>query len=122
MSMDRSANERCRQTEGQAAFGWREAAAYALIPVVLTVTNVLVHRSSQLFGGELLNPDSYMRLARLQGILEARMPVHVVARDGSGAGAVNVEFALLHIEENHEDFGPFPVSITVQGATLRDGQ
>ena len=37
---------------------------------------------------------------------------------GSGAGAVNVQFALLHVAENHEDFGPFPVSITVTGATV----
>jgi hypothetical protein len=32
---------------------------------------------------------------------------------GTAAGVVSVSFALLHIEENHEDFGPFPVNITV---------
>lgn len=32
---------------------------------------------------------------------------------GTAAGDVVVSFALLHIEENHEDFGPFPVTITV---------
>lgn len=29
------------------------------------------------------------------------------------AGSTSATFALFHVEEGHEDFGPFPVSITV---------
>ncbi len=36
---------------------------------------------------------------------------------GDAAGTVSVRFGLLHIEENHDDFGPFPVSVSVTGAT-----
>jgi hypothetical protein len=32
---------------------------------------------------------------------------------GSVAGTSNVSFTLFHIEENHEDFGPFNVPVTV---------
>ena len=35
-------------------------------------------------GGQLLNPDSAMRLVRLEAILRAGAPLSVVARDGSG--------------------------------------
>lgn len=38
--------------------------------------------------GDLVNPDSYMRLVRLRDIVAAASPLHVVARDGSGDGAV----------------------------------
>jgi hypothetical protein len=38
--------------------------------------------------GALFNPDSYMRLARLDDILAAQASIDVVARDGSGAGTV----------------------------------
>jgi hypothetical protein len=34
---------------------------------------------------------------------------------GTSAGVRSVSFSLLHIEEDHEDFGPFPVNITVAG-------
>lgn len=29
------------------------------------------------------------------------------------AGSTSATFALFHVEEGHEDFGPFPVPITV---------
>lgn len=32
---------------------------------------------------------------------------------GTVTGTVNVSFTLFHIEETHEDFGPFPVPVTV---------
>jgi hypothetical protein len=35
---------------------------------------------------------------------------------GDAAGTVTVRFGLLHIKENHNDFGPFPVPVTVTGA------
>ena len=38
--------------------------------------------------GELLNPDSYMRLVRLREMLAAGVPLDGVARDGSGQGMV----------------------------------
>jgi len=36
----------------------------------------------------------------------------------SAAGSYNVSFALLHVEENHEDFGPFPVAVSVSAAAV----
>jgi len=36
----------------------------------------------------------------------------------SAAGSYNVSFALFHIEENHEDFGPFPVAVSVTAPVL----
>jgi hypothetical protein len=39
-------------------------------------------------GGELFNPDSYMRLVRIEEGLRAGFMGHVVANDGSGAGTV----------------------------------
>lgn len=38
---------------------------------------------------------------------------------GTLTGASSASFALLHIGENHEDFGPFPVTITVTAAAAR---
>ncbi len=37
---------------------------------------------------------------------------------GTAVGTVNVAFELFHIEENHEDFGPFNVQVQVTGATI----
>lgn len=47
------------------------------------------------------------------GITFARTGPFSGTLTGTAAGDVVVSFALLHIEENHEDFGPFPVTITV---------
>jgi hypothetical protein len=41
-----------------------------------------------LLQGDLLNPDSYMRLVRLRDIVRLGKPVHVVLRDGSGEGTL----------------------------------
>ncbi len=38
--------------------------------------------------GQLLNPDSYMRMVRLRDMVAAGTPLHAVMRDGSGAGTV----------------------------------
>ena len=35
---------------------------------------------------------------------------------GGTTGTVPVQFGLLHIEENHVDFGPFTVNVSVTGA------
>ena len=54
------------------------------------------------------------------GITFARTGPFAGTLTGSAAGVVSVSFALLHIEENHEDFGPFPVNTRVAApATLR---
>jgi hypothetical protein len=45
-------------------------------------------RFRQIADGDLFNPDSYMRLVRLDAILAAHAPLHAVARDASGAGTV----------------------------------
>jgi hypothetical protein len=33
---------------------------------------------------------------------------------GAAAGSTILRFSLFHLEEQHEDFGPFPVAVTVQ--------
>ena len=33
---------------------------------------------------------------------------------GAAAGQTILRFSLFHLEEQHDDFGPFPVSVTVQ--------
>jgi len=35
---------------------------------------------------------------------------------GDAAGNVTVRFGLFHIDEQHDDFGPFPVPVTITGA------
>ncbi len=42
----------------------------------------------ELFGRGLINPDSAMRLVRLEDIVAAGAPLHAVMRDGSGAGSI----------------------------------
>jgi hypothetical protein len=42
----------------------------------------------QVIGGALFNPDSYMRLVRLNAIVAAQAPLHAVMGDASGAGTV----------------------------------
>jgi hypothetical protein len=58
-----------------------------VIGVVLDIV-VALPRLGQVAGGALFDPDSTMRLVRLDAILAAHAPVHAVMRDGSGAGTV----------------------------------
>src|SRR5262245_21977648 len=51
------------------------------------VMGLAVNRAPML-AGALSNPDSYMRLLRLEEGLRAGRVVYVVSRDGSGAGAL----------------------------------
>lgn len=44
--------------------------------------------SPQVLDGQLLNPDSYMRMVRLRDMMAAGTPLHAVLRDGSGEGTV----------------------------------
>ena len=60
------------------------AAAVAALPGV--TLGLAMNR--ELGSGGLLNPDSAMRMARLQDIVQAKAPLHAVMRDGSGLGTV----------------------------------
>ena len=64
-----------------------EASAYFAIAAVLD-TVIGLRSFPGVLHGDLLNPDSYMRLDRLHDILAAHAPLHVVLRDASGTGAV----------------------------------
>ena len=68
-------------------FSFRQALACGLVATILDVA-LASYNLRAIAGGKLLNPDSYMRLVRLQDILAAHLPLDVVARDGSGAGTV----------------------------------
>ena len=60
------------------------AALLAGLPAIATG----LHLIQDPVGRGLLNPDSAMRLVRLEDILAAHAPLHTVMRDGSGAGAL----------------------------------
>jgi hypothetical protein len=47
------------------------------------------------------------------GITFARTGPFAGTLTAGAAGTVAVQFGLLHIEENHNDFGPFTVNVTV---------
>ena len=64
-----------------------EASAYFTIAALLD-TVIGLRSFPGVLHGDLLNPDSYMRLDRLQDILARDAPLHVVLRDASGAGAI----------------------------------
>lgn len=57
--------------------------------------------------------DFQVDVAPAAGITFTRSGPFAGTLTGSGTGVVAVSFALVHIVENHEDFGPFPVNITV---------
>lgn len=68
-------------------FSCRQATACGLFAALLDIALGCFHWR-EVAAGDLLNPDSYMRLVRLDAILAAHAPIHVVARDGSGTGTV----------------------------------
>lgn len=65
----------------------REVLLYALLPTAITLGESLKVLPGVLAGG-LINPDSYMRLVRLQEGLRHDDIAYVVARDGSGGGTL----------------------------------
>ncbi len=69
------------------ASSWLRHLPHAGIPVLLALVLSGRHLRVSLAGG-LLDPDSYMRLVRLEASLSAGAPLHVVARDSSGSGTV----------------------------------
>lgn len=50
------------------------------------------------------------------GITFARTGAFTGTLQGTTAGTVTVRFGLFHIDEQHDDFGPFPVPVTITGA------
>jgi hypothetical protein len=70
-----------------ATFGLREGFGCAALAVALVLAAGAWGAPGGL-SGELVNPDSAMRLVRLREMLAAGAPLDAVARDGSGAGVV----------------------------------
>jgi hypothetical protein len=52
------------------------------------------------------------------GVTFARTGPFAGTLTGTAIGTSNTSFALFHIEEGHEDFGPFNVSVTVVAAPI----
>jgi len=69
------------------AFSRGEAITCFLVAALLDVVTGL-RIAPGVLQGDLLNPDSFMRLARLGDILRAEAPLHAVLRDGSGDGTL----------------------------------
>ncbi len=104
------------------------AAGGALITVsstgVVTGTLTVPSGGTRTFTVEFLNaagqPDPVVdgstfqvSVAPAAGITFARTGPFTGTLTGGAAGTVAVQFGLLHIEENHNDFGPFTVNVTV---------
>ena len=68
-------------------WSWREGAAYFAFAALIDLA-VGIPAAPQVLIGSLLNPDSYMRLVRLQDGLREHTLLDIVARDGSGLGTV----------------------------------
>jgi hypothetical protein len=68
-------------------FSAREALVCAALAAALVLAAAIWSGPGGL-GGELVNPDSAMRLVRLRETLAAGAPLDIVARDGSGHGVV----------------------------------
>ena len=71
----------------QLGLGVREGLLYALLPMVISFASRAKGLPEVLAGG-LTNPDSYMRLERLEEGLRHHDVGYIVARDGSGAGTL----------------------------------
>ncbi len=73
--------------QSPASLPWRAALACFLAPAALCLA-ISAQVNPRVLSGMLLNPDSAMRLVRLDAILAAHAPLHTVMRDGSGHGTV----------------------------------
>jgi hypothetical protein len=74
-------------TSNRAGYTWREGLLFFLLPVVIAFASGRDTIGRVLSGG-LVNPDSYMRLVRIDEMLQQDRTLDVVSRDGSGAGAL----------------------------------
>ena len=72
----------------QPPFTRAEGIVCFLIAAGIDVAIGLVANLGAVLAGGLLNPDSYMRLVRLEEGVRAGHAVYLVARDGSGAGSL----------------------------------
>lgn len=67
--------------------GWRNGTAYVVPPVVIVLA-LGARQLPSVFGGGLIDPDSYMRLVRLRDTLLLHRPAYSVAGDGSDHGTL----------------------------------
>ena len=81
---------RTNQVAGANDSGFLSSRALVLYGLLGAVTVIVMgrHFLGPVLHGALLNPDSYMRLVRIEATLRAHGAVDVVARDGSGAGTL----------------------------------
>lgn len=61
--------------------------SYGLLSSLITLATSVKALPGVLAGG-LINPDTYMRLVRLENELHHHAIEHIVARDGSGVGTL----------------------------------
>jgi hypothetical protein len=73
--------------QSRSSFRWYAALAYAVVPVLLALA-LGSKQIGAVLSGELINPDSYMRLARLQQSALNPAFRHIVPRDASGDGTL----------------------------------
>lgn len=78
-----------QQSSLPAPFTGREGiVSFALAAVIETAMSSLIGKLGEVLAGGLFNPDSYMRMVRLEDGVRAGHAVYLVARDGSGAGTL----------------------------------
>jgi len=73
--------------DARSHLGMRDGLVYALLPMAISCASH-VKALPDLLAGGLSNPDSYMRLLRLEEGLRHHNVGYIVSRDGSGAGTL----------------------------------
>jgi hypothetical protein len=79
--------QRTRQDNRSLRIGIGEGLLYALLPMLIAMATGIRTLPGVIAGG-LLNPDSYMRIVRLEAALQHHEFGYIVARDGSGTGTL----------------------------------
>ena len=87
MALCRQMTQDREPTDMRGQLGVREGLLYAVLAMAITFGASLKLLPGVIAGG-LINPDSYMRLVRLEEGLRHHDVAYVVARDGSGAGTL----------------------------------
>jgi hypothetical protein len=64
--------------------------------------------------GRVSEAEFRLEVTGATGITFTRQSGFVGSIRGAAAGTTTVNFGLLHVEENHVDFGPFPVQVQTQ--------